>query len=154
MLPSAFVVLDALPLTPNGKLDRKALPAPDAAGSAGHRANASTTPVEQELLRYIAETLGLEQVTPDADFFQIGGHSFLIPPLLAHIDAAYQVDIELLTFFMEPTVAHLARIVQATLDQRQQAQAAEEQIHSLLAHLSDAEVEMLLNDPSMLPRIS
>ena len=32
MVPSAFVVLDALPLTPNGKLDRKALPAPAAAG--------------------------------------------------------------------------------------------------------------------------
>src|SRR6185436_15776287 len=57
LIPSAFVLLPALPLTPNGKVDRKALPAPEAAaaGSAPPR-----TPVEELLVRAWAEELGVE----------------------------------------------------------------------------------------------
>ena len=33
MVPAHLMLLEALPLTPNGKVDRKALPAPSAAGS-------------------------------------------------------------------------------------------------------------------------
>ncbi|MFC5157068.1 amino acid adenylation domain-containing protein, partial [Streptomyces amakusaensis] len=74
MVPASVLVLDVLPLTVNGKLDKAALPVPDAGESGGR---APVTPVEETLCALFAEVLGLERVSADGSFFELGGDSIM-----------------------------------------------------------------------------
>ncbi len=89
MVPAAYVQLDRLPLTPNGKLDRKALPAPDAAAYAARAYEAPQGAIEQtiaagDLVRsigsreHLVRSIGSREHRGRQDnFFALGGHSLL-----------------------------------------------------------------------------
>ncbi|MFD9716479.1 amino acid adenylation domain-containing protein [Streptomyces sp. NPDC059076] len=110
MVPAAFVVLDALPLMPNGKLDRAALPEPQLTGGA-YRAPRDAR--EETLCRLYAETLGTDRVGIDDDFFALGGHSLVATRLISRIRAELGRQVPVSTVFQRPTVAELARELDA-----------------------------------------
>ncbi|WP_326557785.1 non-ribosomal peptide synthetase/MFS transporter [Micromonospora sp. NBC_01796] len=109
MVPARVVELPRLPLTPNGKLDRRALPAPPAAGTATG-GTAPRTPTERRLVAVWAETLGVTGIGIDDTFFSLGGDSFTALRLVRRIEPAPT----LIELYQHPTVRTLA----ALLDRR------------------------------------
>ncbi|HET8773527.1 MAG TPA: amino acid adenylation domain-containing protein, partial [Thermoanaerobaculia bacterium] len=113
MVPSAFVQLDALPLTANGKVDRKALPAPEAAALSGREYEAPEGEIEETLAALWREQLNVERAGRHDNFFELGGHSLLAVQLISHIRAALGVELPLRDFFASPSLVALAEAVRA-----------------------------------------
>ncbi|MFH9349549.1 amino acid adenylation domain-containing protein [Kitasatospora sp. NPDC017646] len=113
LVPSRFLTLDALPLTGNGKVDRAALPAPESVPAAGRDRTPPATPTEERIAAIWCEALGLDEVGTGEDFFELGGHSLLAARMVAGIRDGLNVQLPLRTLFDSPTVAALARAVDA-----------------------------------------
>lgn len=112
LIPAMFVTLVSLPLTPSGKVDRLALPAPDPSCSLPtERYVEPRTAIEQQVVAIWRRLLGLERVGIYDDFFTLGGHSLLAIQLLSRVRDAMHVDVSLLRFFEEPTVAGMAALM-------------------------------------------
>jgi amino acid adenylation domain-containing protein len=114
MIPSAFVFLEEFPLTPSGKVDRRALPEPSGALAGAADAYLPPRTATEEVLEAIwADVLGLEKVSAGANFFELGGHSLMATQVVSRVREAFQVELPLRRLFEEPTVAGLARAVEA-----------------------------------------
>ena len=114
MVPDLFLPLPGLPRMPNGKVDRGALPAPDAAltvAAADYAPPQSDT--ERALADLWAELLGVGRVGREDNFFELGGHSLIVTRLVARVRAAYEIALPIRALFDAPTVAALARQVDA-----------------------------------------
>ncbi|HEX8338672.1 MAG TPA: amino acid adenylation domain-containing protein, partial [Pyrinomonadaceae bacterium] len=121
MVPSVFVRLDKLPLTPSGKVDRRALPAPEAAGEEGADYVAPRTPTEEVLAGIWCEVLGRERVGVGENFFEAGGHSLLATRVASRVREAFEAELPLRAFFTHPTVESLAQLVESAMGEGAQA---------------------------------
>ena len=106
MVPQSIMLLDELPLTAVGKLDRQALPEPVFGDRAGYRAPA--TPTESALCAAFADALGIDTVSADDGFFELGGNSLLATKVVGHARAA-GVELPVQLMFGESTPAAIAR---------------------------------------------
>ncbi len=115
MVPSHFVILDRLPLSPNGKVDYQALPSVQFTELTGEPSDVPQSEVEQRLSAIFAQVLGRQKVGVNEDFFRLGGHSLLAAQAAARMREAFGVTLELRAFLVSPTVAGLAKTVEALL---------------------------------------
>jgi amino acid adenylation domain-containing protein len=108
MIPKAFVILDAFPLTPNGKINRKALPEPEFSSSAREEFVPLQTPLEETIGKIWSEILGVDEISANDNFFDLGGDSLLATRLFAQIRTVTSLELPLKLLFESPTIADLA----------------------------------------------
>jgi natural product biosynthesis luciferase-like monooxygenase protein len=112
MVPNDIVVLDAMPLTPNGKIDRKQLPSPQGLSQA---VMADYVAPENELQEIIVsvwqETLQIDKIGVNDNFFDLGGHSLLIVRVHQQLKAKVEKPISLTDLYRFPTIRTLTEFL-------------------------------------------
>jgi acyl carrier protein len=112
MVPAHFLALDAFPLTPNGKIDRKRLPAPERHAPASvAKFVAPASDVERMIAEAWRETLKLDTVGTDDNFFDLGGHSLLVVQVHRRLREQVQKPLSLTDLYRFPTIRTLAEFL-------------------------------------------
>lgn len=143
MIPSYFVVLDELPLTSSGKVDWRRLPAPEPESAADGSDDEPRNATERVLLREVlAPMLRNDRLGVHDDFFQAGGDSLQAAQLMSAINRRFEVEIALADFFVSPTAAHLASII----DEVRAARLSDDDLLDMLENLSDEEAARMFDD--------
>src|SRR5439155_5418471 len=62
-----------------------------------------------ELTRIGQDLLGVESISPDQNYFDLGGDSILAVQLFAQIEKVFQIKLPVATLFEAPTIEALAR---------------------------------------------
>ncbi len=115
MAPSTFIKMATIPLTTRGKIDRRALPDPDSC-----RPELSTpfvaprTDVERTIARIFTECTGVEEVSIEDYFFDLGGDSLLLARLVSRLSLAFQREFFVGELFENSSITGIARLLEAT----------------------------------------
>jgi amino acid adenylation domain-containing protein len=137
VLPASVYAVDALPLTGNDKIDFAALaamherPLPDAAAALAGPLTAHERHAAQLFAGALAErdhgagAPSAEALVREASFFALGGHSLLSVRMLAAADERFGVRVTLRDFLADPTIAGLARLLEAGSPAPEELPAAE-----------------------------
>jgi hypothetical protein len=107
-------------------VDRRALPAPEAAETLRKELTPPETPTEELLVTLWEEALNRAPIGIHDNFFELGGHSLLAPQVISRVESAFQVHLPLRVFFESPTVAGMATQIELIMLQEIEALSDEE----------------------------
>jgi amino acid adenylation domain-containing protein len=116
MVPAHFVVLDSIPLSANGKADRRALPEPKMERIDDEAFAAPRSKTEQMIADIWKELLQISRVGINDSFFDLGGHSLLLPRMLRRLKVDFGKQLSIVNLFQYPTVAALAAFMNTKID--------------------------------------
>ncbi|MEN2977918.1 condensation domain-containing protein [Tistrella bauzanensis] len=85
---------------------------------------APRTDAERAVAQIWQRLLGIDRIGAQDDFYDLGGHSLLATQVVSRIAERLKVDVPLDSFLDDPTVAHLAALVEAAETARMATDAA------------------------------
>lgn len=112
MVPSAYIAVDRIPTTVNGKQDNDALVTllrEKLTYPAKSEGTKSSESIEKDLHSIWASTLGLSDIDPDAEFFDLGGTSFSLTIMLQRINLKFKTDLRIDVFNKGATLSALIK---------------------------------------------
>lgn len=107
MIPAAYITLNSFPLTASGKIDRNALPKPKTEEKLKKAAWLPGSDLEKVILDVWREALGVEAVTGDDHFIDLGGDSMAALQICARLHEK-GVKLSPKQLFEAPTISALA----------------------------------------------
>jgi amino acid adenylation domain-containing protein len=105
MVPVRYVAVDNLPLTPSGKIDRSQLPLPTETVRSGDVSAADLVGTVRALWQ---ELLGLENLSDDANLFDLGARSLMVLRFVARLKAKGTEGLAIADVYDRPTVRGIA----------------------------------------------
>lgn len=113
MIPNYFLKVNSFPLTPSGKIDIRALPLPS---KPLHEADTNnkillTDDTEEKLILVWKELLGVNDISLNDNFFDLGGDSLLMGRLQIKIRSILEEQINIVELYQYPTISSLAEYI-------------------------------------------
>jgi oxalate---CoA ligase len=121
-IPRKIVFLKEIPKGPTGKIQRIGLAARLGLGQssnepileAGAEYKAPSTPLEGKIARIWSQVLGIERISVNDNFFDLGGDSIQARVIASKLcEALQRRDIPLVTFLHAPTIEKMASLLDA-----------------------------------------
>lgn len=125
MIPANFVFMEKLPLTLNGKINHELLPEPiiEKKEFIKHETN-----VEQELVKAMEEILGIENISMNDNYYQLGGDSIKAIQISSKLKNI-GLDIKVKNILIYDSIKEIA----ASVEESQEAKViSQEQSHGII----------------------
>jgi amino acid adenylation domain-containing protein len=117
MVPGAIVEIKEFPLTASGKIDRKRLPNVESIKSGSAESDkAPRTDIERFIGEVWREHLQVTNISVDDNFFDLGGHSMMLLSIHERMAARFNDRITVIDLFSYPSIATLAKYLEAPQD--------------------------------------
>lgn len=111
MIPNNFIQLEKFPLNQNKKIDRKALTKLEYHPTSDFNYVAPETEAEKYIVQLWEETLNINPIGINDDFFEIGGHSLKAAAIILKVNHSFNAGLQISDLFKHPTIKELATLV-------------------------------------------